>query len=155
MGISIFPPAIIVESDLEKNIRGRARGFLVKMNKNLTAEQYKSTLAHELIHVWQFWVLLLIGLVLFFGFSYAFPSLTILHFIPTLLPFLIVEYIPTFNYRKEAAAYAASVRHGRSLKSAIRALVSPNYKFEITWREAEELITDRLTRRFWGGHAIF
>lgn len=95
-------------------------GFLVKIRKNMSEQEKKETLAHELHHVMQ---------------TYLCP------------PFLyaIIYLIPFFQRHLEASAYAESVKNGRSLNASAGALAHNHFPGKENDREkAAKLITKYL-----------
>jgi len=97
---------------------GRQRGPFVTVQNEDTA-----LLMHEEHHIKQFYVTFTLGaLFLCLGYFYALP---ILYVVPAFMASL--DFIPYTSFRKEAAAYAVSVAHGRDLESAASALSRHRY----------------------------
>lgn len=132
MRLNLLPPAIITQG--HHPTRSTTRLFLVTLSRSAASH----TLQHELCHVWQAWALVTIGAGL--------ASLTgdPMALIAAPLPYILYEFIPALNYRKEAAAYAASVRHGRDIDNAAVILATHGSTVD----EARQAIARRIKRKW-------
>ena len=146
MRFNAFPPALIFQG--KHPTHSQNRSFVVILSKAAT----KSTLAHELWHVRQFWAKLAIGAVLGVLFWYFAPSmpqtwLTAAITVLVAFPNLITEIIPAWDYSSETAAYAESVRNGRPLERCANALANnPKLYGNISFADAIADISDKVGR---------
>ena len=155
MRLNAFPPAIIVRSSHPRVSTTRA--CIIAMSDGASP----STIYHELWHVRQFWFAMILGVALW---------MSVLNFLPVdqmpdlvqewivmlvFLPHLWFHYRPDGVLKKEAAAYAESVRRGRDLQNAVSALADNDHLYEgIDRHEAEWEIRQRLEPA-WFGYRLF
>lgn len=122
-----------------------SRLFLISIRKGKEGDV--GILEHEKTHVRQWWKffipLSLVGwLLLYFasgttaGFS---ASLVVIGLAPSLHALL---YKTTRRYRlwSEVEAYRAQIRHGGRTQAAVKGIMNPEYRFNLTEQDAKELL---------------
>jgi hypothetical protein len=139
MKLNIFPPAIINDNwkgdSNRANIDGLAKGFYVRIKPN----QPESLLQHELEHVKQFWLFVVLGVV---G-----MAILVSQGIITQGPIILLSFAPAIILPRiykvkrwmETRAYLVSMKYGRSIDSAARGMMA-SLDAKITFIEAKRLL---------------
>lgn len=139
MKLNIFPPAIINDNwkgdSKRPQIDGLAKGFYVQIKPNSS----KSLLQHELEHVKQFWMFVVLGVVI----TTVLASQGIITQGPMILmslaPAIILPRVYKVKQWMEVQAYLTSIKYGRSINSAARGMVV-SLDGRITFSEAIRLL---------------
>lgn len=129
MKLELVPPTVIIEAKLEGWQEAVTTLFVIRHKPSA----HRSVIEHELIHVWQFWIL---GTLATVALWFLFWPLSFMGF----AAHYVLNGTSKF-YRKhaEAMAFAASVEHGADLNAAAAALAT-KYRLGITEFEAQRLI---------------
>lgn len=130
MKLNLFPPAVLHETTRMKEWQQARQFWFVVQHRPDTSEM---TMKHELIHVWQFWIVGCLFAIPLAIFTWPF------WFVGYFMHNVLMGVSKLYRKHMEAMAFAASVHHGATLEGAAQVLTE-YYKLGITEFEASKLI---------------
>ena len=141
LSFKAFPPAVIyTRSPSSSNGWGKARGPVVA----LPSDHHPRQLAHELLHVTQWWVVTVLAALAIYAASVYVTQIPV-HAVG--LSFGVMSglsYVsPGFRFRMEAAGYGAAVRVDANSLDRYAVALAQSYGLDVSAAECRELISKR------------